>query len=105
MVTERSISYCYLKNFKGRFSSLHDSHGHQGKDRTAELVKRRCYWPGMVRDVERWCKECQRCILAKAVQPKVRSFMGTLQASRPHEILAVDFTVLEPSAFRPRAKF
>lgn len=48
--------------------------------------------------MERWCRECQRCILAKAVQPKVRSFMGTLQASRPHEILAVDFTVLEPAS-------
>ncbi|KAL1259109.1 hypothetical protein QQF64_009686 [Cirrhinus molitorella] len=80
------------------FSSLHDNHGHQGKDRTAELVKRRCYWPGMMRDVEKWCRECQRCILAKAVQPKVRSFMGTLQASRPHEILAIDFTLLEPAS-------
>ncbi|KAL1277423.1 hypothetical protein QQF64_024096 [Cirrhinus molitorella] len=47
------------------FSSLHDNHGHQGKDRTAELVKRRCYWPGMMRDVEKWCRECQWCILAK----------------------------------------
>lgn len=80
------------------FFSLHDSHGHQGKDLTVEVVKRRCYWPGMVRDVEQWCLECQRCVLAKAVQPKVRSFMGTQQASRPHEILAVDFTVLEPAS-------
>ncbi len=71
------------------FRSLHDSHGHQGKDRMAELVKRRCYWAGMMRDVERWCRECQCCILAKAVQPKVRSFMGTLQA--------IDFTLLEPA--------
>ncbi|KAI2657814.1 Retrovirus-related Pol polyprotein from transposon opus [Labeo rohita] len=54
------------------FSSLHDSHGHQGKDRTEELVKRHCYWPGMMRDVERWCRECQRCILAKAAQPKTK---------------------------------
>lgn len=73
-------------------------HGHQGKDRTVELVKRRCYWPGMVRDVEQWYQECQWCILAKAVQPKVRSLMGTLQASRPNEILAVDFTMLEPAS-------
>lgn len=77
------------------FTSLHDGHGHQGVDRTAELVKRRCYWPGMMKDVEQWCRECQRCVLAKAVQPKVRSFMGTLQASQPHDILAVDFTMLD----------
>lgn len=78
--------------------SLHDGHGHQGVDGTVELVKRRCYWPGMLKDVEQWCRECQRCVLAKAVQPKVRSFMGTLQASQPHDILAIDFTMLEPAS-------
>lgn len=51
----------------------------------------------MYSDVEKWCKTCERCILSKAVQPKVKTYMGTVRASRPHEILAIDFTVLEPS--------
>lgn len=79
-------------------TSLHDDHGHQGIERTTDLVRRRCYWPGMSQDVERWCKNCERCTLAKAVQPKVRSFMGHLLASKPLDILAIDFTVLEPSS-------
>ncbi|KAL0161382.1 hypothetical protein M9458_045107, partial [Cirrhinus mrigala] len=77
---------------------LHQEHGHQGIERTTELVRQRCYWPGMTGEVARWCKECKRCQSAKDVQPVASSFMGHLLASRPNEILAVDFTVLEPSS-------
>lgn len=78
--------------------SVHDNHGHQGIDRTLQLLRGRCFWPRMARQVEQWCQQCERCILGKAVQPKVRAYQGTLQASRPHEILAIDFTVLEPAS-------
>lgn len=77
--------------------SLHDEHGHQGVERTLQLVRSRYYWPNMYSDVEKWCKTCQRCVVSKALQPKIKTHMGTIKASRPHEILAIDFTVLEPS--------
>ncbi|KAL0194612.1 hypothetical protein M9458_008184, partial [Cirrhinus mrigala] len=73
-------------------------HGHQGVERTTELVRQRCYWPGMTGEVAHWCREYECCQSAKDVQPVVSSFMGHLLASRPNEILAVDFTVLEPSS-------
>lgn len=38
-----------------------------------------------------------RCQVANDIQPPVHSFMGHLLASRPNEILAMDYTVLEPS--------
>lgn len=76
---------------------LHQQHGHQGIERTTELVRQRCYWPGLSSDVERWCRECERCQVAKDSYPLAQSFMGHLLASRPNEILAIDFTVLEPS--------
>lgn len=77
---------------------MHDDHGHQGIDRTLQLVRSQCFWPGMTKRVEQWCQQCERCILSKAVQLKIRSFQGTLQASCPHEILARDFTILEPAS-------
>ncbi|RXN39397.1 Transposon Ty3-I Gag-Pol poly [Labeo rohita] len=77
---------------------LHQEHGHQGIERTTELVRQRCYRPGMTGEVARWCRECERCQSAKDLQPVASSFMGHLLASRPNEILAVDFTVLEPSS-------
>lgn len=79
-------------------TGLHDDHGHQGIERTASLVRTRCYWPGMFKFIEEWCKKCKRCTLAKVVRPKVRSFMGHLMAERPLDILAIDFTLLEPAS-------
>ena len=76
---------------------LHQGQGHQGIERTTELVKQRCYWPGMRADIQKWCQQCERCTLAKAVQPRVRTTMGHLMASRPREVLAIDFTCLEPA--------
>lgn len=78
-------------------SQLHDEHGHQGVERTTDLVHQRCYWPGMHHDIKQWCLECERCQLAKNTQPAAPAYMGHLLASRPNQILAVDFTVLEPS--------
>ncbi|XP_028298451.1 uncharacterized protein LOC114460741 [Gouania willdenowi] len=89
------LPQCLMENV---LTQLHDNHGHQGVERTLQLVHSRCYWPNMYKDVEKWCQQCGRCVLAKAVQPKVKPFMGSLKASRPHEILAIDFTVLEPAS-------
>ena len=77
---------------------LHDLTGHQGIERTYALLKNRCYWPGMFRDTEQYCKSCKRCIVSKEPKPKLRSKMCHLTASKPNEILAIDFTVLEKSS-------
>lgn len=79
-------------------TSLHDNHGHQGAERTTALVRERCYWPNMHADIDQWCKECERCIIAKAVQPSVQTFMGHLTASKPLEVVAIDFTTLEKAS-------
>uniref|UniRef100_A0A672HYG9 Gypsy retrotransposon integrase-like protein 1 n=1 Tax=Salarias fasciatus TaxID=181472 RepID=A0A672HYG9_SALFA len=76
---------------------LHQNHGHQGIERTTELVRQRCYWPGMGHEVKEWCQRCERCALAKCTQPRVRAPMGHLLAAKPNQVLAIDFTLLEPS--------
>lgn len=77
---------------------MHDGHGHQGIERTFKLVRDRCYWPGVYKDVEQYCNSCERCIVSKAQQPKVMTTMGSLLAVKPLEVVAMDFTVLEPSS-------
>ncbi|KAL7825810.1 hypothetical protein SRHO_G00335480 [Serrasalmus rhombeus] len=79
-------------------TSLHQEHGHQGVERTSELVRERCYWPGMASDVKQWCQECERCQVAKDSGSGPHGFMGHLLASKPNEIVAIDFTILEPAA-------
>ena len=75
--------------------ALHNQAGHQGRERTLALIRRRCFWPGMAAAVEKWCRNCERCTVSKAPTPTVRPTMGSLLADRPLDILALDFTVLE----------
>uniref|UniRef100_A0A8P4KAG8 Gypsy retrotransposon integrase-like protein 1 n=1 Tax=Dicentrarchus labrax TaxID=13489 RepID=A0A8P4KAG8_DICLA len=78
-------------------TQVHQEHGHQGVERTLALLRSRCYWPGMSSEVAQWCQRCERCQVAKDVHPKAHSFMGHLLASSPNEILAIDYTTLEPA--------
>ena len=77
-------------------NQVHQEHGHQGVERTLALLRSRCYWPGMSSDVAQWCQACERCQVAKDVHPTPNSYMGHLLASRPNEIVAIDYTTLEP---------
>lgn len=77
--------------------SVHDQLGHQGIERTLSLLKQRCFWGGMYKDVENWVKNCQRCVLAKVPQPKIQAPWTPFLASQPLEVIAVDFTTLEPA--------
>uniref|UniRef100_A0A3P9KI47 Gypsy retrotransposon integrase-like protein 1 n=1 Tax=Oryzias latipes TaxID=8090 RepID=A0A3P9KI47_ORYLA len=79
------------------FQQLHTHHGHQGIERTLELIQQRCYWPRMGAIIRDWCLKCERCCLAKITRPQVRAPLGHLLASRPNEILAIDFSMLEPA--------
>ena len=75
--------------------ALHNQAGHQGRERTLALIRKRCFWPGMAAAVEKWCRNCERCTVSKAPTPAVRPSMGKLVAERPLDILAIDFTLLE----------
>ena len=44
--------------------------------------------------VEDWCKKCKWCVVAKTSQPKINTAMDSLLATKPLEVLAIDFTIL-----------
>nr|KAG5706518.1 hypothetical protein BaRGS_028689 [Batillaria attramentaria] len=72
---------------------VHDDMGHQGYDRTMGLLRSRVYWPGMYGEVKTYLAQCPQCTLN---QPQsLRTTSGHLLASRPLEVLAVDFSKLE----------
>lgn len=49
-------------------------------------------------DVDEWCHCCKHCQTAKKPYVKTQKPMGHLLASKPLEVIAVDFTVLEPAS-------
>lgn len=77
--------------------AAHNDFGHQGPDRTEQLVRQRCWWPGMHADIKQWIQECERCVIAKGPYLQVRTPMGSIIATKPLEVLAMDFTLLEPA--------
>lgn len=74
--------------------TLNQEHGHQGVEWTTELVRQRCYWPGMSADIT---VGLRLPALSSDKGHGPHSFMGHLHASRPKKISAIDFTLLELS--------
>lgn len=77
-------------------SQLHDDHGHQGIERTTLMIKQRCFWPGMYKDIINYCKSCHRCAVSKH-QSKSLTKLTPITATRPLEIVAMDYALLEQS--------
>lgn len=76
----------------------HDQCGHQGPERTLQLLQKRCYWPNMKESVDEACRRCQRCQVAKRPAIPVHQPKGHIIATQPLEVVAMDFIKLEPSA-------
>jgi len=76
--------------------AVHDSMGHQGFDRTMQLLRPRVYWPGMFDDVRQYIANCRRCILGRSAP--VRTTSTPILASRPLQILSIDYTKMEPAS-------
>ena len=77
---------------------LHDRMGHQGIDMVEKLVRARFYWPNIRPDILNWITKCEHCNLAKMPHFKVRTPVHSIVAREPLEVVAIDFTVLEPAS-------
>ena len=74
----------------------HNQNAHQGVERTLRMLRSRCYWPGLDKDVRTHIANCERCLVAKEV--KTKTPLGTIVATRPLEVVAIDFTLLQKSS-------
>ena len=78
------------------FMGYHDNLGHQSKERTLPLSKRRFNWPGMDRDVQNMICQCVRCIRRKTAVKK-KAELVNITTSSPMELVCIDFLSLEPN--------
>lgn len=77
--------------------SLHDHSGHLGFDKTYGLVRERFYWPRMKTDVEKYCKNCLRCMQRKTL-PKRAAELSHLDSEGPMDLVCIDFLTIEPDS-------
>ena len=64
--------------------------GHLGIKKTLDTIRTRFYWPGYVKDVEDWVKQCSECQKHKGPQPSFPAPMGTITATYPFEKISWD---------------
>lgn len=83
------------------FNSLHDQMGHMGTERTLDLVRSRFYWPRMGTEVEHKIKTCSRCVRRKSL-PQKSAPLVNIQATRPLQLVCMDFLSLEPDKSNTR---
>jgi hypothetical protein len=89
------FSNCNDMHYQGKIvESLHNTiiWGHLGTDETYEVIKRKCYWPGMANDVKHWCQSCDFCARRKPGPGFGRSPLQSslLQSTRPLDRIAID---------------
>ena len=78
--------------------SLHDNEmGHQGLERTLELLRERVYWPTMAADVAQWLSQCSHCQVAQGNYTTPKPIIGYLESHNPLDLLCLDFTKVDPS--------
>ena len=64
--------------------------GHLGQDKTLNHLKERFYWPGHYNDIRDWCQTCATCASRKMPTHSSRLPLGSVSASYPTQIMAVD---------------
>ena len=78
-------------------TALHDHMGHQGIDRTLDLLQERVYWPSMAKDAQNWVTNCRHCQIARGDYNQPKPTIGHLEAHNPLDLVCLDFTKIDPS--------
>ena len=81
------------------FSDLHDSPeaGHNGVEKTYELIHRYYYWKGMYGTVEKYIKHCEFCQRNKPSNVKPPGLLQSMPTpSKPWDSVSCDFIVKLP---------
>ena len=78
---------------KWALQGCHDDLGHLGVERTIVLLRDHFYWPGMIDNMTRHIKQCERCLKFKALPAK--ALMENIDATYPMELVHMDYLVIE----------
>ena len=95
LVIPQTLTYDVLR-------ALHNapSAGHFGYRKTLLRVTQRFYWPGMSREIEEWCRRCERCASRKTNGQKPRAPLQVSQPSYSMERIALDILCPLPMTAR-----
>lgn len=71
--------------------SIHEQFGHAGAYKLFKYIDRIFYWRGMRRDIKNFTRSCDICQRVKYLNYKMEGGYEFLKASKPNELISVDF--------------
>ena len=74
--------------------------GHQGINRTMDLLRERIYWPSMAKDAQNWVMNCHCCQIVWGDYTQPRPKISHLEVNNPLDLVCLDFTKINPSKMR-----
>ena len=77
---------------------VHDANGHQGIDRTVARISLKYTWVGRYRDIKEYIDKCEICQVSKGGGRNPKIDMGYLGATRPLELVFLDFVNIDKSS-------
>lgn len=93
---ERALQYAVPRSDRRRMCTwVHKEWGHQGVQRSFEVLRRHCFWPGMLEDVGAVVRECVHCTQVKRPKIAQRAALAHIVAHRPLELVCLDFLKLD----------
>ena len=69
---------------------------HLGVSRTIAQMRRRAYWVGWSRDVQRFCRECPECARYHRGTPPKQGLLQPISVGEPFETISIDITGPHP---------
>ena len=79
--------------WKHILQGCNDDWGHLGKEQTIDLLRDHFYWPGMMDNMTRHMKQCERCLRFKALPNK--ALMENVDITYPMELMHMDYLTVE----------
>ena len=77
----------------------HTTLGHLGSQKTSEYVRRWYWWPGLGREIEKYCRTCPKCQTSKPRNSLISGLLHSLPIPRiPWMAIAMDFVGPFPRA-------
>src|ERR1700733_8801064 len=95
MLLPRSMKMNFLK-----FAHTGATGGHLGIRRTKLQVRRRMYWVGWSKDVERFCQQCPECCQYIRGKPPRKGPLQPIPCGEPMERLGIDLTGPHPKSVK-----
>ena len=78
---------------KHALQGIYDDLGHLRIEWTTDLLRDHFYWPGMIDDMTKHVKQCERCLRFKALPEKAP--MENVDATYPIELVHMDYLMIE----------